>query len=146
MNVDGHNIGNGSFLPMYGMGGSQLPVPQDPQGRMSAMLRQYSPTMQNMMVPPQRNYSTVPTGPMDRQFSTANALKPPTGKMTMNLPFNRANVANRYVAPAYDSGGVVASAGPQMNAVQAARQGQPQRPPVDLNDPRNAALAAYGQW
>lgn len=45
-----------------------------------------------------------------------------------------------------DAGGVVAGRQPQMNAVQAARmQGQGMRPGVDLNDPRNAALAAYGQ-
>lgn len=36
-----------------------------------------------------------------------------------------------------------APAGQGMNPVEQARMGMPQRPPVDMSDPRNAALAGY---
>lgn len=102
-----------------GMGGSRIP---------QSLIRRPMGPVQNPQLAPQT--------PIGRNLA---AQQMPANNL-YGGPMSQPQLAD----PTLGSG-VRPGARPAMNAVERARMQQGQRPPPDMNDPRNAALAAYGQ-
>lgn len=115
-----------------GIGGSQVPMPEDPMSRLVMNASMLGPQLT------QKPMSMTPQG---------MAAGPPKASMGLTAG-NTAMPASIQAQIDRTSGGVRPGAVPAMNAVEAARaQGMGGPPPGmggrDMKDPRNAALAGY---
>lgn len=140
---------------------------------MPGMTRQFQPQMPQMPVPqihaaggPVPGPSRLPQGPDNNpsignrpmpmgmggsvRMPSTTRLGPRQDYQAYGMPQGGLQGAsmispNQTFANFVPEGGVRPGREPKMNAVEAARQGQGAPPGFNPNDPRNAALAAYGQ-
>jgi hypothetical protein len=141
------SFGPGGFSPQFqpsgrqGLGGTQIPLPNDISSRSLLMAQTLAPQMKGANRPP-AGYNPRPGFSSASPQARAAAWMGPGGMGTIQRnDFQPSMQSARQQVQDFTGGGVRPGARPEMNAVQAARMAGP--PPGADGAPQGAALRGY---